>query len=67
MGVDDSLGLIAAGKSADFLVLDANPLDDISNTRKIADVYLHGRKLDRPAMAAKWKAACNAVRRTSEL
>ncbi len=64
MGVDDILGSIAVGKSADFLVLDANPLDDITNTRKIADVYLHGRKLDRTAMAAKWKAACNAVRQT---
>jgi imidazolonepropionase-like amidohydrolase len=67
LGVDDVLGSIAAGKSADFIVLDANPLDDIRNTRKIADVYLHGRKLDRPAMAAKWKAACNAVRRTGAL
>jgi hypothetical protein len=28
-------------------VLDANPLDDITNTRRIADVYLRGRKVDR--------------------
>jgi imidazolonepropionase-like amidohydrolase len=64
MGVDDMLGTLAAGKSADFIVLDANPLDDIRNTRKIADVYLHGRKLNRPAMAAKWKAACLKVAAT---
>ena len=32
----DDVGTVAAGKSADFLVLDANPLDDITNTRKIA-------------------------------
>jgi imidazolonepropionase-like amidohydrolase len=43
-------GTIASGKSADFLVLDANPLDDITNTRKIADVYLRGARLDRAAM-----------------
>jgi imidazolonepropionase-like amidohydrolase len=35
-------GTLAAGKSADFLVLDANPLDDITNTRRIASVYLRG-------------------------
>lgn len=48
----DQLGTVAAGKSADFMVLDANPLDGIDNTRRIADVYLRGRKLDRAAMRA---------------
>ena len=48
-------GTLAAGKSADFIVLDANPLDDIRNTRKISSVYLDGAKFDRDAMLAKWK------------
>jgi imidazolonepropionase-like amidohydrolase len=48
----DQLGTLAAGKSADFIVLDANPLDNINNTRRIADVYLRGKKLDRAAMRA---------------
>jgi imidazolonepropionase-like amidohydrolase len=52
----DQLGTIAAGKSADFIVLDANPLDNIDNTRKIAKVYLRGKELDRAAMRAEWTA-----------
>jgi imidazolonepropionase-like amidohydrolase len=40
-------GTIAVGKSADFIVLDANPLDDITNTRRIASVYLRGVAVDR--------------------
>ena len=43
----DRVGTIAAGQSADFLVLDANPLDAIANTRKIARVYLRGSEIDR--------------------
>ena len=42
-------GTIAANKSADFIVLDANPLDDIANTRRIASVYLRGVAVDRKA------------------
>jgi imidazolonepropionase-like amidohydrolase len=37
-------GTIESGKIADLLVLDANPLDDITNTRKISAVYLRGAK-----------------------
>jgi imidazolonepropionase-like amidohydrolase len=51
MGQSD-LGALAAGKRASFLVLDANPLDDIRNTRRIAAVYLNGAKLDRDALRA---------------
>jgi imidazolonepropionase-like amidohydrolase len=54
MGLTD-MGTLAAGKRADFIVLDANPLDDIRNTRRISDVYLNGVKLNRQAMVARWK------------
>ncbi|MBZ5634871.1 MAG: amidohydrolase family protein [Acidobacteriia bacterium] len=50
-------GTLAKGKRADFIVLNANPLDDIRNTRKIDSVYLNGVKLDREALQAKFKKA----------
>ena len=40
---------MAAGKSADFVVLDANPWNQISNIRKISKVYLHGQEVDKLA------------------
>jgi imidazolonepropionase-like amidohydrolase len=39
--------MLEAGKSADFIVLDANPLDDIKNTRKISSVVFRGAAIDR--------------------
>ena len=50
-------GMLAAGKRADFVVLNANPLEDIRNTRAIDSVYLGGQKLDRDALRAKFKQA----------
>ena len=50
----DQLGMVAPGRSADFVVLDANPLDDITNTRRISRVYLRGDQVDREALRAKF-------------
>jgi imidazolonepropionase-like amidohydrolase len=49
-------GMVAKGKSADFIVLDANPLEKIGNTRRINKVYLRGQEVDRAALRAKWQA-----------
>jgi imidazolonepropionase-like amidohydrolase len=46
----DHLGTVASGKNADFLVLDANPLDNIANTRRISRVYIRGAVVDRAAL-----------------
>ena len=40
-------GTLEAGMSADFIVLDANPLDNITNTRRISSVVLRGAPVDR--------------------
>jgi imidazolonepropionase-like amidohydrolase len=43
-------GVLSTGKRADFLVLDANPLDDIINTRRIARIVIGNAEIDRAAL-----------------
>lgn len=50
LSATDSLGTVARGKVADVVVLDANPLADIANVRKIHAVVANGRVYDRAAL-----------------
>jgi imidazolonepropionase-like amidohydrolase len=52
-----TMGSIAPGKSASFIVLDANPLDNLANARKISKVYLRGQEVNRAALRAEWSRA----------
>ena len=48
LGKQGQLGTIARGAAGDLLVLNANPLDAITNTRAIDAIYIGGRRLDAP-------------------
>ncbi|MGH7490995.1 MAG: amidohydrolase family protein [bacterium] len=50
LGADKDLGTIEVGKWADLIILDADPLADIRNTRRIWQVVHYGRIVDRPAI-----------------
>jgi imidazolonepropionase-like amidohydrolase len=55
--MSDSIGSIATGKRADLLLLDGNPLSDISQTQRIRAVVLDGRLLLRADLDRLLKAA----------
>jgi hypothetical protein len=50
LGIDESVGTIARGKVADLVLLDADPLLDIRNTRRISAVVLRGELYDRAGL-----------------
>jgi imidazolonepropionase-like amidohydrolase len=51
----DSLGLLAAGKVADLVVLNGNPAGNIAATRNIAMVMIRGRMIRPDSLRATWK------------
>ncbi len=46
LGIDKDFGTLARGKAADLLVLEKNPLDDITNMRTFHTIYLGGKKFE---------------------
>lgn len=61
----DLLGLremdsLVVGKRADFIVLNANPLDHMKNTRNISAVYVDGKAIDRAGMRERWASEFKA-------
>jgi imidazolonepropionase-like amidohydrolase len=51
LGLEDKIGTVVAGKYADLVLLEANPLDDIRNARKISGVFVNGNWVDKRKIA----------------
>lgn len=52
LGIESLIGTVEVGKKADLVLLDANPLNDIKNSRKIAGVFINGNWLDKAKINA---------------
>jgi hypothetical protein len=67
LGLTDSLGTIDIGKIADLVLLEADPLEDIGNTKKITAVVIGGKYFPKSSldeMLAKIEILANQMRRT---
>lgn len=49
-GMEDNFGSIATGKTGDVILLDANPLENVRHTQRIAGLFFNGQFFDRPAL-----------------
>jgi imidazolonepropionase-like amidohydrolase len=65
LGLNDSVGTIERGKIADLVLLGANPLEDINNTRKITAVIFGGRMFDRTTLNRMLESVANAQEKSS--
>jgi hypothetical protein len=61
LGQDDDYGTVSEGKVAELVLLDANPIEDIRNTREISAVFAGGRLIEAEELAAVKMSACDAL------
>ncbi len=61
LGLLHELGTVETGKTASFLVLNTNPADNITNIRRIDDVYLKGHQVDRDMIRRTYLACGTAT------
>jgi imidazolonepropionase-like amidohydrolase len=47
LGAEAHIGAISAGHDADLLIIDGNPLEDITATERISSVVFKGERIDR--------------------
>jgi hypothetical protein len=66
MGRTSEFGSVKTGRYADLIVLDANPLDNIANSRKIRAVVFNGRLFDRGALDSMLTSVERAVKPTAQ-
>jgi imidazolonepropionase-like amidohydrolase len=62
-GIENEIGTIGQGKIADLVILTANPLENISNTRKIDGVVLNGKHLSRTELTKALERARRQIQR----